>query len=213
MRFGMLARKLGMTQIYREDNSLVPVTVFQVGPCAVTQVKELSTDGYSAVQIAFGSRSSARMSLPLKGHLSKAGVSSASCLREFNTDDTSSYVPGQILTVDLFKVGQKVDAVAFTKGRGFQGVVRRYNFSGQPDSHGSMMHRRIGSIGQRQTPGHVFKNKKMPGHMGVRRRTMQNLEVLGVDVSKNLLMVKGSCPGNNHSLVYLRVAKKTIKSI
>lgn len=213
MIFGMLGKKLGMTQVYTESNELIPVTVFQVGPCPVVQVKTRETNGYDAIQIGFGECSDRSISRPLKGHLKKASVSNVAILKEVATERAADFKQGEVLLVDRFKQGQKVDIVGTTKGRGFQGVVRRFNTRGQPASHGSMMHRRIGSIGQCQTPGRVFKNKKMPGHMGDRQRTIQNLEVVSIDVNKNLLLVKGSCPGNNKSFVYIRFAKKAIQAV
>jgi len=174
MKHQLLGKKIGMTQVYDGENNLVPVTVVQAGPCPVTQVKTKATDGYNAVQIAFGAQKESRLSAGEVGH------------------------------------GQMVDVIGTVKGRGFQGVVKRHNMDGQPDSHGHMMHRRIGSIGMRQTPGHVFKGKRMPGHMGQVQRTVQNLRVVQVLAEKNLLLIKGSFPGANGEVVLVRPAKKAI---
>jgi len=193
MKHQLLGKKIGMTQVYDAENNLVPVTVVQAGPCPVTQVKTVDKDGYDAVQIAFGAQKESRMSAGEVGHLRKAGVAPHTHLHEIRQAG-----------------GQMVDVIGTVKGRGFQGVVKRHNMDGQPDSHGHMMHRRIGSIGMRQTPGHVFKGKRMPGHMGQVQRTVQNLRVVQVLAEKNLLLIKGSFPGANGEVVLVRPAKKAI---
>lgn len=208
MKLQLIGKKIGMTQIYDENNNIVPVTVVQVGPCPVTQVKTVETDGYNAVQIAFGPQKEQRLSKAEAGHLKKVGVAPHSELGEIRLDAVPELKVGDILTVARFESGQLVDVIGTTKGRGFQGVVKRWNMDGQPDSHGHMMHRRVGSIGMRQTPGHVFKGKKMPGHMGQVRRTVQNLQVVKIDEAQNLLLIKGSFPGANGDLVIVRHAKK-----
>ncbi|MDR2845327.1 MAG: 50S ribosomal protein L3 [Puniceicoccales bacterium] len=208
MNLQLIGKKIGMTQIYDADNNIVPVTVVQVGPCPVVQVKTVETDGYNAVQIAFGPQKEQRLSKPELGHLKKANVAPHSHLREIRFDAAPTLKVGDVLTVERFSPGQTVDVIGTTKGRGFQGVIKRYNMDGQPDSHGHMTHRRIGSIGMRQTPGHVVKGKKMPGHMGQVRRTVQNLKVVQVDAAQNLLLIKGSFPGANGDLVFVRTAKK-----
>lgn len=208
MKLQLIGKKIGMTQIYDENNNVVPVTVVQVGPCPVVQVKTVETDGYNAVQIAFGVQKEQRLSKPELGHLQKAGVEAHSHLREIRFESTPELKVGDVLTVSSFQPGQIVDVIGTTKGRGFQGVIKRYNMDGQPDSHGHMTHRRIGSIGMRQTPGHVVKGKKMPGHMGQVRRTVQNLKVVKIDEAQNLLLIKGSFPGANGDLVFVRNAKK-----
>jgi large subunit ribosomal protein L3 len=208
MKLQLIGKKIGMTQIYDENNNVVPVTVVQVGPCPVVQVKTVETDGYNAVQIAFGPQKEQRLSKPELGHLKKAGVEPHSHLREIRFEAAPELKVGDVLTVSRFQPGQTVDVIGTTKGRGFQGVIKRYNMDGQPDSHGHMTHRRIGSIGMRQTPGHVVKGKKMPGHMGQVRRTVQNLKVVKIDEAQNLLLIKGSFPGANGDLVFVRNAKK-----
>ena len=197
-----------MTQVYDEANRLVPVTVIEVRPCPIVQVKTLDSDGYNAVQIGFNEQTEKRVAKPQQGHFKKSGARLCSQLGEFRTDDVAEYKVGDTLTVTKFEVGQKVDVIATVKGRGFQGVVKRWNFDGGPGGHGSMFHRRGGSYGQCQWPGEVDKGKKMPGHMGDVRRTVQNLHVVKVIEDKNLLLVKGSLPGSNGSTVYVRTAKK-----
>lgn len=208
MKLQLIGKKLGMTQIYDEKNNLVPVTVVQAGPCPVVQVKTVESDGYNAVQIAYGAQKKERLSKPVQGHFAKAGIDTHAVLSEIRFDDAPSYKVGDILTVTTFKEGQIVDVIGTTKGRGFQGNVKRHGQQGQPDSHGHMMHRRPGSIGMRQTPGHVFKGKDMPGHMGQVRRTTQNLSVVKVVEDQNLILIKGSIPGANGDLVFVREAKK-----
>ncbi len=198
-----------MTQVYDAENNLVPVTVVQAGPCPVTQVKTVETDGYHAVQIGFGANKESRLSAGEIGHLKKAGVSAHNHLQEIRLTAATEVKVGDVFTVEKFTAGQMVDVIGTVKGRGFQGVMKRHDMSGQPDSHGHMMHRRIGSIGMRQTPGHVFKGKRMPGHMGAVRRTVQNLRVVQVLAEKNLLLIKGSFPGANGELVLVRPAKKS----
>jgi large subunit ribosomal protein L3 len=206
----LLGKKVGMTQIFDGENRLVPVTVVQAGPCPVTQVKTVASDGYNAVQIGFGPQKESRLTSPEIGHLKKAGLTQfVSHLSEFRTASAPELKVGDVLTVAKFAEGAKVDVIGTSKGRGFQGVVKRHNMDGQPVTHGHMMHRRIGSIGMRQTPGHVFKGKRMPGHMGQERRTAQNLTVVKVIGDKNLLLLKGSFPGANGDLVVVREAKKT----
>ncbi len=207
----LIGKKIGMTQVFDGENRLVPVTVVEAGPCPVTQVKTVETDGYNAVQIGFGAQKEQRLSKPELGHLKKSGASPVRALREFRTEGAPELKAGDVLTVGKFAEGQKVDVIGVNKGRGFQGVMKRWNFQGQPDSHGHMMHRRPGSIGMRQTPGHVFKGKSMPGHMGQQRRTVQNLEVVKVLADKNLILLKGSVPGANGDTILVREAKKAVK--
>jgi large subunit ribosomal protein L3 len=209
MKHQLLGKKIGMTQVYDAENNLVPVTVVQAGPCPVTQVKTIENDGYHAVQIGFGVQKESRLSAGELGHLKKGGVEPVSHLQEIRLPAAAEVKVGDIFTVEKFTAGQMVDVIGTVKGRGFQGVMKRHDMSGQPDSHGHMMHRRIGSIGMRQTPGHVFKGKRMPGHMGSVRRTVQNLRVVQVMADKNLLLIKGSFPGANGELVLVRPAKKS----
>lgn len=197
-----------MTQVFDENNRLHPVTVVQVGPCSVTQIKTIEKDGYNAIQVGFGEQKESRLSKGELGHLKKAKVGALSHLQEFRVDDVSSFNVGDVLTVESFKKGEKIDIIGTTKGRGFQGVVKRYNFAGGPASHGSMFHRRGGSYGMCQWPGRVIKGKKMPGHMGDVRRTVQNLQIMDVLPEKNILLIRGSLPGFNGSLLTVRTAKK-----
>lgn len=205
----LLGTKLGMTQIYDGDNVLVPVTVVEAGPCPVVQVKTPDKDGYHAVQIGFRKQKPQRMNRPETGHLEKAGVASHALLREVRLQAPADVKAGDIITVDaVFKEGQVIDVIGVTKGKGFQGVVKRFRVAGGPASHGSMFHRRIGAIGQRQTPGRTWKNQAMPGHMGSERRTVQNLRVVKVIPEKNILLVRGSIPGANGDDVVIRAAVK-----
>ncbi|MFC4456624.1 50S ribosomal protein L3 [Deinococcus sonorensis] len=204
---GILGTKIGMTQIWKGDRA-VPVTVVLAGPCPVVQRKTLVTDGYEAVQVGFMPKSEKRMTRPVLGHLKKAGVGAVRYLREFR-----NFAPeGDTISVDIFAEGEKIDATGTSKGRGTQGVMRRWNFSGGPASHGSKKwHRRPGSIGQRKTPGRVYKGKRMAGHWGVERVTIQNLEVVEVRPSENLILIKGAIPGMTGGLVVLRQAVKGAK--
>jgi large subunit ribosomal protein L3 len=215
MTFALIGTKLGMTQVYDEDNNLVPVTIIQAGPCPVLQVKTSANDGYDSVQIGYNpkGKSPNKVTRPAKGHATKAGVEHQQKLQEFTIiGDSSEYEPGNVLTVEKFSDIETVDVIAVTKGRGFQGVVKRWNFKGGPASHGSMFHRRGGSYGLCQWPGRVFKNKKMPGHMGNKSRTTQNLKIVKIIPGKNIILLKGSVPGHKNSLVTVRVAKKIRKS-
>ncbi len=208
MNVALLGKKIGMTQVFDEDNRLVPVTVIEAGPCPVTQVKSEEKDGYNAVQIGYRPQKAHRLSKAALGHFKKAGVEPVAELQEFRTNGDSEVNVGDVLTVEKFEVGQKIDVIGSSKGRGFQGVVKRHGFSGGPASHGSMFHRRGGSYGMCQWPGHVIKGKKMPGQMGDARRTVQNLQIVKVDAEKNLILIKGSVPGARGSLVTVRTAVK-----
>jgi len=212
MSFLLIGKKIGMTQVFDENNHLLPVTVLEAGPCPVTQLKTVANDGYNAVQIGYGPQKESRLSQQQLGHLKKAGVDAVRILQEFLLEGEDSYDLGQTLTVDKFEAGEKVDVVGVSKGQGFQGVVKRHGFSGGPASHGSMTHRRGGSYGFCQDPGHVIKGKKMPGHMGSRRRTVQNLRIVKIDTERNLILVKGSLPGANGSLITVRPSKKRKKA-
>lgn len=208
MSIVLIGKKLGMTQVFNADNTLVAVTVVEAGPCPVTQVKTAQSDGYEAVQIGFGAQKESRMAKSELGHLKKAGVEPLTELVEIRTDKPSELKIGDVLKVTNFQEGQKVDIIGTSKGKGFQGVMRRHNFQGQPASHGHMMHRRPGSVGCRQTPGHVYKGRKMPGHQGQVRCTTQNLSIVKILEDKNLLLIKGSIPGANGDIVLVRTAKK-----
>ncbi len=208
----IIGKKLGMTQVYDGANTLVPVTVIEAGPCPVTQIKTAQSDGYEAVQIGFGAQKTQRMSKPELGHLKKAGAEPLRKLAEFRVENASEFKLGDVITVAKFSEGQMVDIIGTTKGRGFQGVMKRYNFDGQPQTHGHMMHRRPGSVGCRQTPGHVYKGRKMPGHMGQVRRTTQNHPIVKILQDKNILLIKGSIPGAKGDIVIVRPAKKAKKA-
>ena len=201
-----------MTQVYDGENTLVPVTVIEAGPCPVTQIKTAQSDGYEAVQIGFGAQKEQRMTKPALGHFKKAGTENLRKLAEFRVENASEFKLGDVITVAKFSEGQMVDVIGTTKGRGFQGVMKRYNFDGQPQTHGHMMHRRPGSVGCRQTPGHVYKGRKMPGHMGQVRCTTQNHPIVQVLEDKNILLIKGSIPGAKGDIVIVRPAKKAKKA-
>lgn len=213
MNIALLGKKIGMTQVFDEKNRLIPVTVIEAGPCPVVQVMSTDRDGYDAVQIGYRPQKENRLSKAELGHFQKSRVKPVSELKEFRTNGDTNLGIGDVLTVENFLAGQKVDVIGTTKGRGFQGVVKRYGFSGGPASHGSMFHRRGGSYGMCQWPGHVIKGKKMPGRMGDVRRTVQNLEIVQVNAKKNLIMVKGSIPGSRDSLLTVRTAIKYKKVV
>jgi large subunit ribosomal protein L3 len=205
----LLGKKLGMTQVYDAQNVLVPVTVVEAGPCPVVQVKTVQVDGYNAVQLGFSKKKSKNAAAGELGHARKAGLEDAPrVLGEVRLDAAPTVKVGDVVTVESFKEGQMVDVSGVTKGKGFQGVVRRFRVAGGPASHGSMFHRRIGSIGMRQTPGRSWKNQAMPGHMGSVSRTVQNLVIVKVLPEKNLLLVKGAIPGANGDDVVVRTAIK-----
>ena len=196
-----------MTQLFDKNDCLLPVTVILAEPCKVTQIKTLEKEGYNAVQIAYQEKN--HITQPVSGHLKKAGVEeSLASFREFTTDDVSVFELGQALGVELFKEGQKVDVIAQSKGRGFQGLVKRYNFGGGRATHGSMSHRRGGGFGHFRRQGHIIKNQKMPGHMGDVRVTVQNLEVIKTIPEKKLILIKGSVPGSKGGFVMIRQSKK-----
>ena len=208
MKKAILTTKIGMTQIFSEDGVLTPVTVLQAGPCVVTQVKTVENDGYSAVQVGFGDIREKLVNKPMKGHFAKAGTSVKRFVKEFKFEDAESYTLGQEIKADIFAAGDKVDATAKSKGKGFQGAIKRHGQSRGPMAHGSKYHRHAGSNGSATTPGRVFKGKHMPGHMGAVRVTVQNLEVVRVDAEKNLILVKGAVPGPKKSLVMLKESVK-----
>ena len=208
MKKAILTTKVGMTQVFSEDGVLTPVTVLQAGPCVVTQVKTVENDVYSAVQVGFGDIREKLVNKPKKGHFAKAGVTAKRFLKEFRLEDAESYTLGQEIKADVFAAGDKVDATAKSKGKGFQGAIKRHGQSRGPMAHGSKYHRHAGSNGSATTPGRVFKGKHMPGHMGAVRVTVQNLEVVSVDAEKNLILVKGAVPGPKKSLVMLKESVK-----
>ena len=223
MKKAILARKVGMTQIFDENGVLIPVTVLLAGPCVVTQVKTEENDGYNSVQVAYGQIRTKLVNKAKAGHLAKAGIektvvekgdkkrevfTAGRFIREFKFENASEYAPKAEIKVDIFAAGDKVDATAVSKGEGFQGAIKRHGQSRGPMSHGSKFHRHQGSNGSSSDPSHVFKGKGMPGHMGAKRVTTQNLEIVRVDADKNLILVKGSMPGSKKALITL---KETVK--
>ena len=208
MKKAILATKVGMTQIFSEDGTLTPVTVLQAGPCVVTQVKTVENDGYSAVQVGFVDKREKLVTKPLKGHFDKAGVSYKRFIKEFKLENAEEYSVKDEIKADVFAAGDKVDATAISKGKGFQGAIKRHGQHRGPMAHGSKFHRHAGSNGSATTPGRVFKGKKMPGQMGHVKVTVQNLEVVRVDAEAGLILVKGSVPGPKKALVTLRETVK-----
>ena len=206
---GIMGRKAGMTQIFDELGNVIPVTVISVQTNVVTQVKTKEKDGYTAVQLATEDAKEHRVIKPLKGHYQKAGVSVKKHLKELRAKDVTTFEVGQELNADVFQPGDKVDITGKSKGKGFQGVIKRHNYSTGPMTHGSHYHRLPGSMGASASPSRVFKGKKLPGQMGAERVTMQNLEVVQVDADKNAIMVKGAVPGPKKGLVMIREARKT----
>lgn len=209
MKKAILATKVGMTQIFNEDGVLTPVTVLQAGPCVVTQIKTVENDGYSAVQVGFADKRAKLVNKPLKGHFDKAGVSYKRYIKEFKFENAADYTLAQEIKADIFEAGDKVDATAISKGKGFQGAIKRHGQHRGPMAHGSKFHRHQGSNGACSDPSKVFKGKGMPGHMGAKKITIQNLEIVKVDVENNLLLVKGAVPGPKKSLVTI---KETVKA-
>ena len=211
MTMGLVGRKCGMTRVFTDDGISIPVTVIEAQPNRITQVKTEETDGYRALQVAAGSRKASRVSKPAAGHFAAAKVEAGDLFTEFRLDDADEreFEKGGELKVDLFEEGQKVDVIGTSIGKGYAGTVKRHNFSMQDATHGnSLAHRAPGSIGQNQTPGRVFKGKKMSGHMGNVRRTVQNLEVVRVDAERNVLLIKGAVPGHAGGKVIVRPAIK-----
>ena len=208
MKKAILATKVGMTQIFNENGMLIPVTVLQATPNVVTQVKTEENDGYAAVQVGFGEIRDVLVNKPRKGHFAKAGVANKRFLREFKFENAAEYTVGQEIKADIFAEGDKIDATGISKGKGFQGAIKRHGLSRGPMKHGSKYHRHAGSNGPATTPGRVFKGKHMPGQMGNVKVTVQNLEVVKVDVENNLLLVKGAVPGPKKALLVL---KETVK--
>ena len=200
-----------MTQIFNEDGVLTPVTVLQAGPCVVTQVKTVANDGYSAVQVGFVDKREKLVNKPMKGMFDKAGVSYKRFVREFKLENAEEYSVKDEIKADVFAAGDKIDASAIAKGKGFQGAIKRHGQSRGPMAHGSKYHRHAGSNGACSDPSKVFKGKKMPGHMGAKKITVQNLEVVKVDVENNLILVKGAVPGPKKALVTIKESVKTAK--
>jgi len=212
MSIGILGKKIGMTRIFDESGASVAVTVIEAETNEVVQAKTMEKDGYQAVQLGYDEVKEKSVTKPMNGHFKKAGVKPCRKLKEFRVEGEEIPEVGTAFGVDVFEAGQLVDIVGLSKGRGFQGVVHRYNFAGQPDSHGSKMHRRTGSVGAGSTPGRVWKNSKMPGHMGTRKVTVQNLKVMQVRQEDHVLLVKGAVPGAKGSYVMIREAVKGSKN-
>ena len=208
MNKGLIGKKVGMTQIFDESGKVIPVTVIEAGPCVVAQVKTQDTDGYTAIQLGYGDIKEKKLNKPMKGHFTKVNVTPKKHLREFRLDDVSNFKVGDELKADVFEAGEKVDIQGTTKGKGFQGVIKRHGQHRGPMGHGSMYHRRPGSMGSTSTPGRVFKGKKLPGHMGVQTVTIQNLEVVRVDLDKNVILVKGSVPGPKGAILKIKTSVK-----
>ncbi len=208
MKKAILATKVGMTQIFNADGVLTPVTVLQAGPCVVTQVKTVENDGYEAVQVGYADKREKLVSKAMKGHFDKAGVSYKRYVREFKLENAADYKVADEIKADIFAAGDKIDATAISKGKGFQGAIKRHGQSRGPMAHGSKFHRHAGSNGSSSSPSRVFKGKKMPGQMGGKRITIQNLEVVRVDVENNIILVKGAVPGPKKSLVTIKESVK-----
>lgn len=210
MQKAILGKKIGMTQLFNEDGLAIPVTVIEAGPCTVVQKKTVEKDGYSAVKIGYGAVSEKRLNKPLKGEFAKLKLAPKKYLKEVKLEDLDKFEIGQEIKVeDMFQAGDRVDVSGVSKGKGFQGTIKRYGQKGGAETHGSMYHRRVGSMGPNTSPGRVFKGKKLPGHMGVDNITVQNLDIVRVDGERNLLIVKGAVPGAKGSLL---VIKNTVKA-
>ena len=206
----IIGKKIGMTQIFDEKGSVIPVTAIEAGPCVVAQVKTVETDGYNAIQLGFGEVKDKHVNKPSKGHFAKAGIPNKKHLREFRVNSIDVKV-GDEVKADVFVAGDKIDVQGTTKGKGFQGVIKRHGQHRGPMGHGSMYHRRPGSMGACSTPSRVFKGKKLPGHMGVQTVTIQNLDVVRVDLDKNVILVKGSVPGAKGALLKIKPTNKVMK--
>lgn len=204
MKKAILGKKLGMTQIFNENGKVIPVTVIEAGPCTVIQKKTVEKDGYEAIQVAFGDIREKLRNKPVKGHFAKAGVSVKRHIKEFKLEDSNSLEVGQEIKADVFEAGERVDISGISKGKGFQGTIRRWNAHRGPMSHGSKFHRAVGSMGASSDPSRTFKNKRMPGHMGNVNTTVLNLEVVRIIPEKNLILIKGGVPGPNKGLVQIR---------
>ena len=208
MNKALIGRKIGMTQIFDNEGKVIPVTVIEVGPCTVTQIKTVEQDGYQAVQLGFGDVKEKKLTRPELGKFTKAKLTPKKYLREFRLDSIEGMNVGDELKADVFQVGDKVDVQGTSKGKGFQGVIKRHGQSRGPMGHGSMYHRRPGSMGPTSTPGRVFPGKKLPGHMGALTVTIQNLEVIKVDLDKNAILVKGSVPGAKGAILKIKSSVK-----
>lgn len=211
MTLGLLGKKLGMTRIYDEAGMVIPVTVIQAGPCPILQIKSKEKDGYSALQVGFEPIAERKVNRPEAGHFKRAGVTPLRLVREFRADELGQFQLGDSLDLDMFEIGEKIDITGISKGRGFAGVQKRHHSSRGPETHGSMYHRRTGSMGASADPSRVFKRKREAGHMGAARVTMQNLTVLKLDKEKNLILVRGSIPGHNNGYVVIRKSVKAAR--
>ncbi len=209
----LIGRKVGMTQIFNEEGHVIPVTAIEVGPCVITQIKTVEQDGYTAVQLGFGDVKENKLTKPVKGKFDKANVTPKKHLKEFRVDSVDGMNVGDELNADTFVVGDKVDVQGTSKGKGFQGVIKRWGQHRGPMGHGSMYHRRPGSMGPTSTPGRVFPGKHLPGHMGDVTVTVQNLEVVKVDLDKNVILVKGSVPGAKGAILRVKSSVKTKKEV
>lgn len=212
MKIGLLGKKLGMTRVYDQSGRVTPVTVIAAGGNTVVQIKTVEREGYAAIQVGFDEQKPQRVNKPELGHFKKAGLGAKKHLREFRSNGDGSEFEGVDLSVKQFEVGDLVDVIGRSKGKGFQGIVRKHNAAGQPASHGSMMHRRPGAIGMRSTPGRVWKNQSMPGHMGDERKTVQNLRVVQVREEEGVILVSGAVPGSIGSYVVVRPAIKGVST-
>jgi len=208
MEKAIIGKKIGMTQIFDEKGLVIPVTVIEAGPCIVAQVKTIETDGYNAIQLGYGDVKENRINRPEKGHFTKAKLALKKHLREFRVSEIADVTVGNEIKADVFETGDKIDVQGTTKGKGFQGVIKRHGQSRGPMGHGSMYHRRPGSMGACSTPSRVFKGKKLPGHMGNTTVTIQNLKIVKVDIEKNAILVKGSVPGNKGVILKIKDAVK-----
>lgn len=208
MKKAIIGKKVGMTQIFDENGRVIPVTVVEAGPCVVVQKKTVETDGYDAIQVGFGELRGKLVNKPRKGHFAKAGVSLRRTLKEFRMEDVANYNVGDEIKVDTFEIGDKVDVSGVSKGKGFQGTIKRWNASRGPMSHGSKFHRAPGSMGAASDPSRTFKNKRMPGHMGAKNTTVLNLEVVKIMPEKNIILIKGGIPGPNKGTVVIRNSVK-----
>ena len=208
MKKGLIGKKIGMTQIFDGTGKVIPVTAIEVGPCVVAQIKTEETDGYNSIQLGFGTIKENKVNKPEQGHFTKASIVPTKYLREFRVDSIENIKVGDELKADIFAVGDKIDVQGTSKGKGFQGVIKRHGQHRGPMGHGSMYHRRPGSMGSTSTPGRVFKGKRLPGHMGVETVTIQNLEVIRIDLDKNIILVKGSVPGAKGSILKIKSSVK-----
>lgn len=211
MKKGIIGKKIGMTQIFDEKGNVIPVTVIEAGPCVVAQVKTVETDGYNALQLGFGEVKTKHINKPEMGHFAKSKIENKKHLREFRLENIEGVKVGDEIKADVFQVGEKVDIQGISKGKGFQGVIKRHGQHRGPMGHGSMYHRRPGSMGATSTPGRVFKGKKLPGHMGRQTITIQNLDIVNIDMDKNVILVKGSVPGCKGAILKIKSAVKAAK--